>query len=254
LKYEVDADPQQVVQILEGIERVADLLGINASAYGITITVRKGLFRPTNETYVISYSIVRAANNYVVTFRLSGGLEPIARADITRSNSGCRIYLKCLGAKQLCRHIDDFLKKLVKNLDTAVQRLQSSLAPSRVALGFKLSSKYNRVIDGLAEVTLSSLYLKYPLLDKRVVPIDEVKDIESFLDKLYMIYRARAREIYVHISASSWMFIVAVDLANMEYTPSFISDNVRVVGKEAIEMFKSRSDPYVSLSILSIHS
>gem|GEM_PF-6917333 len=34
MKYEVDADPQQVVQILEGIERVADLLGINASAYG----------------------------------------------------------------------------------------------------------------------------------------------------------------------------------------------------------------------------
>ncbi|MEM4583774.1 MAG: hypothetical protein QW611_02195, partial [Ignisphaera sp.] len=61
-------------------------------------------------------------------------------------------------------------------------------------------------------------------------------------------------EVYVHVSDTNWMFILAVDLENMVYTPSFIEDTFRVVGKEAVERFLNKQEDYVTITILTMQS
>ncbi|MEM1916651.1 MAG: hypothetical protein QXU00_05170, partial [Ignisphaera sp.] len=119
---------------------------------------------------------------------------------------------------------------------------------------FTMSLRYAKVIDGLAEVTLSSLYLKYPLLERRKAKLDDVKNLDEFLDKIYKRYSPLVREVYVHVSDTNWMFILAVDLENMVYTPSFIEDTFRVVGKEAVERFLNKQEDYVTITILTMQS
>jgi len=252
LRLKLNTDANNFVRIFENLDKVSDVLGIPVDAYGINVKVKKGLFKGKEENYVLSYLIAKTANKYVVVFKLSGSLDPIARVEVEDVDRGCVVSLKCLDNKELCSYINDMLKKLSENVEKVMEKLKSRIK-SEYRPGFNLSPRYIKVIDGLAEVTLSSLYLKYPLLDRRIVSRDEVINVENFLEKLYKLYGTRVSEVFIHISASTWMFIIAVNFASKEYTPSFIDNttNNRLLGEEALEALKSVNDPYVTITILS---
>ncbi|MEM4788933.1 MAG: hypothetical protein QXV06_03985 [Ignisphaera sp.] len=255
MKLKLNIGASNFVQIFENLEKVSDILGIPVDAYGINIRIKKGLFKGVEENYIISYLIAKTGNKYIVVFRLSGSLDPIARLEFEDIDKGCMVSLSCLSNKELCSYINDMLKKISKNIDKVLDKL-NNIRRSEYRPKFNLSSRYTKVIDGLAEVTLSSLYLKYPLLDRRIAPLSEVIDIENFLNKMYNLYSTRVSEIFIHISASTWMFIVAVNFSSREYTPSFIDNttNHRLVGREALEALKLVNDPYVTITILTTRS
>lgn len=255
MRFKLNIEASNFAQVFENLEKVSDLLGISVDAYGINVRVKKGLFRGSEENYVISYLIAKTGNKYIVVFRLSGSLDPIAKVEVEDIGKGCMISLSCLSNKQLCSYINDMLKKLSENVEKVLEKL-NNIRKSEYRPKFNLSSRYTKVIDGLAEVTLSSLYLKYPLLDRRIASLSEVIDIEAFLDKMYKLYSTKASEVFIHISASTWMFIIAANFSSREYTPSFIDNttNRRLIGKEAIEALKRVNDPYVTITILTTRS
>lgn len=252
MRYKIAIGADDFIQVLENIDKVSDILNIQVDPYGIMITVKKGLIKPIEEKYWLSYSIVRSVNKYVVVFHLSGSLSSVAKVEVEGKDEGSEIRLECID-KNLCKYVNVLVKKLVENFEKAIEKVKKTNRTPEYRAKFSLSTKYGKVIDGLAEVTLSSLYLRYPLLDRKTLPLNDVKDLNNFLTELYLAYNQKANEIFVHVAASKWMFILAVDLLSKEYTPSFIDleSNVRLVGKEAIEALKQRNDPFVSITILS---
>lgn len=255
MKHKINVSINDLLKVFENISDFAKELDISSDNYGIIVTKKKGLARSIEEKLWLTFSIVKLNNEYVVIFRLSGSIEPIARAKVKSISSGCEISTECLGDKDVCSHIDKMFKNLAKNTGTVIERLSKRAKASEAILAkFSLSSKYAKVIDGLAEVTLSSLYLKYPLLERRKMKLNDIKNLNEFLDNLYRKYVSTVREVYVHVSNTNWMFILAVDLENMVYTPSFIEDTLRVVGKGALEKLMEKQDEYVVVSILTMHS
>ena len=255
MKQKLPATPSNVLKVFENLSDFAEYLDIVFDGYGIVITRKKGLFKPIEEKLWLTYSIVKSNDEYVVTFRFSGSLDPVSRVRIRGSKKACEIVSECISDKSICSYIDNMLKKLATNLDKIVEKMNKQTKSIDMQITkFTMSLRYAKVIDGLAEVTLSSLYLKYPLLERRKAKLDDVKNLDEFLDKIYKRYSPLVREVYVHVSDTNWMFILAVDLENMVYTPSFIEDTFRVVGKEAVERFLNKQEDYVTITILTMQS
>jgi len=255
VKQKVHATPSNILKIFENLSDFAEYLDVVFDGYGIVIMRKKGLVKPIEEKLWLTYSIVKVNDEHVIMFRFSGSLDPVSRVRIRSSEKGCEIVSECIGDKSICSYIDNMLKKLTTNLDKIVEKMNKRSKSIEMNITkFTMSLRYAKVIDGLAEVTLSSLYLKYPLLERRKVKLDDVKNLDEFLDKLYRRYSSLIREVYIHVSDTNWMFILAVDLENMIYTPSFIEDTLRVVGKEAIERFLKKQEEYVTVAILTMQS
>ncbi|MEM3980968.1 MAG: hypothetical protein QXF79_06940, partial [Ignisphaera sp.] len=111
MKLKLNIGASNFVQIFENLEKVSDILGIPVDAYGINIRIKKGLFKGVEENYIISYLIAKTGNKYIVVFRLSGSLDPIARLEFEDIDKGCMESLSCLSNKELCSYINDMLKK-----------------------------------------------------------------------------------------------------------------------------------------------
>lgn len=252
MKYKVPIEANAFVKLFENLDKISEVLGTPVDIYGIVINVKKGMFKSVEEKYTLSYSITRGSGKYIVVFRLSGSVEPVARVEIEDRGKGCEVKLECVD-KNLCRYVNSLVKKLIDNIEIAIEKIRRNVDLSEHRLKFRLSSKYIRFIDGLAEVTLSSLYLRYPLLDRKLKPLNEISNLENFLTEVHTLYSSRVNEVFVHISAPSWMFVLAVDLSSREYTPSFIDlkTSTRLIGKEAVEALKQRNDPYVTVTILN---
>ncbi|MEM1694954.1 MAG: hypothetical protein QXE70_10820 [Ignisphaera sp.] len=244
-----------VLKIFEHLHEFAEDLDITVDGYGIVIVKKKGFVKPIEERLWLTFSIIRGKDEHTVVFRFSGSLQPISRIKMKSIDRGCEIVSECLGDKSICSYIDRMVKRLATNLDKIIEKMYKRTRDvDKKSVRFTMTLRYANIIDGLAEITLSSLYLRYPLLERRKMRLDEVKNLEEFLDKLYRKYGLAVKEIYVHVSDTDWMFILAVDLANMVYTPSFIENTFRVIGKEAIEKLMNKQDEYVTVAVLTTQS
>ncbi len=248
MKVRTSVKPEEIVKIFEEVERVAGTLGIEYDSSGIILNVRKGVFSRETRKQPVSYILVEVGNEKVITFIVPGNLEPILRARIRKNDKGTVIETECLGEGSLCKAIEKILQVIATR---ARELLRKEEPPTST---FSLGNRYAPLIDGLAEVTLASLYLKYPLLDRRIARLEDVKNLGEFLEELYRMYGSRAKEILVHIETTSWRFILAIDFASRTYTPSFIENSTRIVGEEAIGKLMTKREEFVTLTIFAMSS
>ncbi len=250
MKIKASAEPEEIIRVFDEIERVATTLGIEYSSRGIVIKVKSGFFGRELKKQTVSYVVIEIGSEKIITFTTPGSLEPILRARVRKSDKGTVIETECLG-----RGMGSVCKALEKLLQSIAIRARELLRrEEKPAAVFSLGDRYASLIDGLAEVTLASLYLRYPLLDRRVLRLEEVKNFDEFLEKLYRMYSSRAREILVHVETMSWRFILAIDFESRTYTPSFIENSLRVVGKEAIEKLMSKREEFATLTVFAMRS
>jgi len=158
------------------------------------------------------------------------------------------IETTCLGAKPVCKEIERLLQAITK-----IQRVNVK-SEAKPVHRFSIGNRYAAIIDGLAEVTLATLYLRYPLLGRHVVRLEDVKNIDEFIDYLYRAYSSKAKEIVACIEAENWRLILAIDFDMRTYTPSFIESSTRIVGPQALDMLKSKHSDRAILIVFAMRS
>ncbi|MEM4506496.1 MAG: hypothetical protein QXM82_03880, partial [Ignisphaera sp.] len=77
MKQKLPATTSDVLKVFENLSDFAEYLDIVFDGYGIVITRKKGLVKPIEEKLWLTYSIVKSNDEYVVTFRFSGSLDPV---------------------------------------------------------------------------------------------------------------------------------------------------------------------------------
>jgi len=248
MRFRVAGSSQDVIRVLERIEYVARALNIEVNGTSIVLTVKRGFLSRGVEMVPITYAIVYRGSEVLITFFVAMDRKPVLRARVGGVGDTVVIETTCLGEKPVCREIEKLLQSIAK---MRYANTESDVQPTH---RFSINDKYTAIIDGLAEVTLTTLYLRYPLLDRYVVRLEDVKDIDEFLERLYRVYSPKAREIIACIEAENWRLILAIDFNMKTYTPSFIENSTRVVGLQAIEKLRSKHDDRAILTIFAMKS
>ena len=231
-----NADIESITNNLSWIDEVAKTLGYTVTSGGIVVKLSRGILSKRIEERVISYAVIRHRDRTVVIFRELGKLDPILRIEILNDQRGIVINTKCESSeKSLCSTLEkiwsQFLKEITKHLKTSKPTAEET---------YRMSMYYATMIDGLAELTLISMYIRYPLIDRRIIKAREVKNLKEFLETMAMLYRAK--ELLIHIEGRNWRFIVVLHVENKLYTPSFIENSKRALGEEALARLRTRDD------------
>ena len=248
MKLRLTRNPREVVHALERIEHVANLLGIEVDGTNIVLTIRRGFLGREIEKVPITYIVVYRGSEILINFFTAMNWKPVLRARIGNVESIAMIETTCLGEKSVCREIERLLQAITKLQYIDVRR------EAQPVHRFSIDDRYAVIIDGLAEITLATLYLWYPLLDRHIVRLEDVKNIDEFLEHLYRTYSSRAREIVACIEAENWRLILAIDFDMRTYTPSFIENSTRIVGPQAIDKLKSKRGDRAILTVFAMRS
>lgn len=248
MKLKLVCSPQEVIRTLERIEHVANSIGVEVEGTNIVLTVRRGFLGRELEKVPITYIIVYRGNEILITFFTATDRKPVLRARIGNVKGIAMIETTCLGEKPVCREIERLLQAITKIQHVDVK------TEAKPVYRFSIGDKYTAIIDGLAEVTLTTLYLRYPLLGRHMVRLEDVKNIDEFLDYLYRAYSSKAKEIIACIEAENWRLILAIDFDMRTYTPSFIESSTRIVGPQAIEKLKSKHIDRAILTVFAMRS
>jgi len=248
MKIRLTCSPRDVVRALERIEYVANFLNIEISGTNIVLTVKRGFLGREIKKVPITYVIVHRGNEILITFFTATDRNPVLRATIRGAEDIAMVETACLGEKPVCKEIERFLQAITK-----LQHVDMK-SETQLVHRFSIGSKYTAIIDGLAEVTLTTLYLRYPLLDRHIVRLEDVKNIDEFLERLYRVYSSKAKEIVACIEAENWRLILAIDFSTKTYTPSFIENSTRIVGPQAIEKLRSKHSDKAILTVFAMRS
>jgi len=228
-------NPEDITQILSGDPR------IQIDQYGyIVISISEGLLRKEHKKFIVTYWFI--SNNNIV-FAYNDNNIPKTFGKLVIEKNG--VYWECIDSnlEKLCNIISNTIKN---NLSKLKIRETPSKKVSEIK-GFRLSNTYQNILDGLAEVTIATTQLKYPLIERRIYSLEYIGYDEGIIEYLYN--RFKQGKYMVILQAYSWIFSMIVDLDTKEYTPSFIDimNNIRLLGSEAIKKLRS-IDPQTEVS------
>ncbi len=208
----------------------------------LVITVRKGFFSKKEVKYFISYGLL-GEEGEVFFFRevdsgevfLTGKFRQV-EGDTVLIESECKLE----ALKELCKEVIEVMKKGLSGYGGSKEAGESG-SREGTKRKFSISGIYSNLLDGFAEVTLSSAILRFPLVWTGSVRVDDIADIESFLERL--INRYGRRKYIVMAGTDTWKFVVGFDATKGEYTTSFISwkSGERLLGYEAIDRLRRES-------------
>jgi len=228
-------NPEDVTQILSGDPR------IQIDQYGyIVISISEGLLRKEHKKFIVNYWFI-GRDTIVFVYNDNNILRTFGKLIIEKNG----VYWECIDSslEKLCTIISNTIKN---NLSKLKIRETPSKKVSEIR-EFRLSNTYQNILDGLAEVTIATTQLKYPLIERRMYSLEYIGYDEGIIEYLYN--RFKQGKYMVILRAYSWIFSAIVDLDAKEYTPSFIDivNNIRLLGGEAIKKLRS-IDPQTEVS------
>jgi len=228
-------DPEDVIQILSGDPR------IQIDEYGyIVISISEGLLRKEHKKFIVTYWFI---GNDTIVFAYNDNNIPKTFGKLITGKDG--VYWECIDSnlEKLCNIISTTIKN---NLSKSKIRETLSKKVSGTKR-FQLSNTYQNILDGLAEITIATIQLKYPLIERRINNLGYIGYDEGIIEYLYNKFK-QGRYMVI-LQTFDWIFSVIVDLDAKEYTPSFIDmvNNIRLLGGEAIKKLRS-IDPQTEVS------
>lgn len=198
----------------------------------IAITSKKGLIKKYEVRYSVKIYMI-GSNTFVFGILLDEGLLEAFAKLYSKNNEW---YFECISKEysHLCSSILDSIRKGVKLYVSETLKKSSNIAQQP----FKLSKAFESFLDGFAEITATSAVIKYPVVERRVAKLMEVRNALNIIEYLYSKYKS-GRYIVLMLGGD-WMFSIAVDLDRKEFTPSLVvwSSNLRLLGEDALETLK----------------
>lgn len=227
--------PKDVVQILSGDPR------IQIDQYGyIVISMSEGLLKKMHKKFMVTYWFI---GNDTIVFAHDDNNVPKTFGKLIIRKDG--IYWECIDSNldKLCNIISNAIKNNLSKPKIRETLLKNIEGVER----FQLSDAYQNILDGLAEITIATIQLKYPLIERRINNLGYIGYDEGVIEYLYNKFRQG--KYMVILQTYNWIFSIIVDLNTKEYTPSFIdiTNNMRLLGNEAIKKLRS-IDPQTEVS------
>ncbi len=185
--------------------------------------------------------------------RENHGITTIMTVHFTRIKDKLSAEWTCHEDKysKICDEIIKILKKGLKE-PPSIKKKYRTTSPQKEEKKplFRISELYSTKLDGFAEVTLATALLKYPLIMKFEDKVENIRDIENFLERFAA--RVGKGRYIITVSGSDWRFIIGFNTETGEFTPSFVSwsTNERYLGEEAIVRFK-KIKPNTRITVLA---
>ncbi len=222
----------------------------------LELKIRKGLLSREYKTYIVEYGFIKGVKTAGAFFavRLKENITPVltvhfqpVKEDILLGQWICHDS----NYRKMCKELLNILKS---GLEKAKPPEIEAHKPSATH-GFRVGYSYAHLLDGMAEVTLATALLKYPLINRMTYNVEVIKDLDEFLK---MMTRKLSKGRYIiTVTGKDWRFIIGLNTETLEYTPSFISwkTNERLLGEEALKRLqKINSSEEVQVLVFEVPS
>ncbi len=240
------------VRSVEDLTLVLTAGGGKIDEFGdLIVEARKGFLSKEVEKYIIEYGVIKGTKAVGAFFaaRTGGTIEPVLTVKFLQKGGKVKCEWVCHERKyeKLCKQLLHYLRKGFPKARMKEERPRKE-EEERPRL-FRLSGLYASMLDGMAEVTLATALLKYPLVDSLRIKAGVLQDVHEFL-KVISSRLGNGRYI-ITATGQGWRFIVGLNNDSGEYTPSFISwsSNIRLLGEEALKKL-SQLNPEEEVKVL----
>lgn len=247
---------------VRGIDDLVTVLVLGGSEIDnlgdLIIHSKKGLFRSKTLTYIVDFGIIKGFRHSRAFFSVH---DKEAQHTVFIINffptkeGGFKARWKCLAKNysNVCKEILKILRRGFRRWGEIPQPEMKSSITSLNTVGFRLSNAYQKILDGMAEVTLSTALLRYPLIMRLNLKVDNLKDTLSFLE--YISRKVGEGRFIILTIGENWRFIIGLNNPQKEYTPSFISftSGERLLGDEALKRINNlESNEQVKVMVFRI--
>lgn len=224
----------------------------------LEVTIKKGLLSKKEEKHTMEFGVIKGTKTIGAFFalRTDHGMNTIMTIHFMKEKGKLSAEWTCHDSRysKLCDEILKILKKGLKEAPSikGKRRVTGSQEVDRKSL-LRLSELYSAKLDGFAEVTLATALLRYPLIMKFEDKVENMLDIEDFLERFAA--RVGKGRYIITVSGDDWRFIIGFNTETGEFTPSFVSwsGNERYLGEEAIVRFKKiKPDTKITVMAFSV--
>jgi hypothetical protein len=203
----------------------------------LELRIRKGLLSRSYEIYIVEFGLIKGVKTIGAFFavRSKESIIPVLTVRFQPLREGLLL------GRWMC-HDDNYqkiCKELLGVLKTGLEKAKPTEAEAHkspsVTQAFRMGYSYAHLLDGMAEVTLATALLRYPLISRMTYDVEVVKNLEEFLR--LMTRKLSKGKYIITVTGKDWRFIIGLNTQTLEYTPSFISwkTNERLLGEEAVK-------------------
>jgi hypothetical protein len=209
----------------------------------LELKIRKGLLSKGYDIFIVEFGLIKGVKTVGAFFavRSKESIIPVLTVHFQPLREGILL------GQWMC-HDDNYqkvCKELLRILKSGLEKAKPPEAgahkPSSATQVLRMGYSYARLLDGMAEVTLATALLKYPLISRMTYDVEVVKNLEEFLR--IMTRKLSKGKYIITVTGKDWRFIIGLDTETLEYTPSFISwkTNERLLGEEALKRLQEIS-------------